>query len=92
LVAYVASLQETRTVGEWENGDSEPTPEVEAPLRVAYRVASLMSEKNSPAVVQVWFQGANELFAGRAPARLLRDGDLSGFEPQVLAAARGFVS
>lgn len=92
LVAYVASIQETRTVGEWADGEREPQPEVEVRLRVAYHVASLLLEKNSPVVVQVWFQGANELVGGRAPARLLRDGDLDEMGPAVVAAAREFTA
>ena len=92
LVAYLASLQETRPVGEWANGEGEPSPEVEARLRVAYRVAWLMLEKNSPAVVQVWFQGANELLGHRAPAGLLRDGDLNELGVAVVAAAREFTA
>lgn len=90
LVAYVASLQETRPVREWANGEGGPTPEVEARLRVAHRVASLMLEKNRPAGVQAWFQGTNDLLGDRAPARLLREGDLDELGPAVVAAAREF--
>lgn len=92
LVAYVSSLHETRTLGEWADGEGVPAPDVEARLRVACWAASLLLEKNSPAVVQVWFQGANELLGDRAPARLLRDGDLTDMGPAVVAAARDFMT
>lgn len=39
-----------------------------------------------------WFQGMNPSPRGRAPARLLRGGDLEQVGPEVLAAARAFAA
>lgn len=92
LVAYLASLSETRTVRAWADGSGAPPSVVEARLRVAYRLALLLSEKDAPEVVQAWFQGVNEHLGDRVPARLLRDGDLADFEQALVAAARDFKS
>jgi len=61
-------------------------------LRLAYQVAALIAEKDSPAVVQAWFQGLNPQLEDRSPARLLREGDLDEVGPLVLTAARSFAA
>lgn len=88
LVAYIGGLSETRTVSEWIAGHAVPSEDVEVRLRVAHRVAALMLESDDSRVVQVWFQGTNKYLSDRAPARLLRDGNLGEFEPAIIAAAR----
>ena len=55
------------------------------------QVALLLSEQDSPRVVQAWFQGLNPHLEDRSPARLLRDGELDEVGPLVLAAARAFL-
>ena len=92
LVAYIASLHDTRTVDAWATGESVPTAGTESRLRVAYHVTSLLLDHADPQVVQVWFQGASEQLGDRAPARLLREDDLAHRESPVLAAARAFCS
>lgn len=92
LVAYVASLHETRTIGEWAKGKETPSREVEARLRLAYRTASILAMKDDPQIIQGWFQGANEHLGERAPASLLRDGELGDFESKLVATAREFTA
>ena len=90
LVAYLGSVQETRAVRQWADGQREPSTEVVTRLRAAFHIASLLATKDSPAVVQAWFQGMNPRLADVSPARLLREGDLDESGPAVLAAARAF--
>lgn len=94
LVAYIGSVKETRAVRQWADpGDSRtPSADVVSRLRLAYRVAALLSEKDSPGVVQAWFQGMNPRLDDVAPARLLREGDLAQHGQTVLAAARAFAA
>lgn len=94
LVAYIGSVKETRAVRQWADPEDSRTPsaDVVSRLRLAYRIAALLSEKDSPGVVQAWFQGMNPRLDDVAPARLLRDGDLAQHGPTVLAAARAFVA
>lgn len=92
LVAYVAGVTETRAVREWADGTRVPRSPVPERLRLALHVVEMLRERDSAAVVQAWFQGLNPRLDDRSPARLLRDGDLDEVGPQVLAAARAFLS
>lgn len=90
LVAYIAGVTETRAVHEWADGVREPRRSVEERLRFALRVAAFIAEHDGAGVGQAWFQGLNPQLDDRSPARLLREGDLEGVGPQILAAARAF--
>ena len=70
LVAYVGSVQETRAVRQWADPADARTPSTDVinRLRMAYRVASLLHEEDSTAVVQAWFQGMNPRLDDVAPA------------------------
>lgn len=92
LVAYLGSVQETRAVRQWAEGSRTPSQEVMNRLRMVYRVAVLLQEKDSTTVVQAWFQGMNPRLDDVAPARLLREGDLEQAGPKILAAARAFAA
>jgi len=94
LVAYLGSVQETRAVRQWAAAEDPRTPSTDVlnRLRMAYRIAALLREKDAPGVVQAWFQGMNPRLDDVAPARLLREGDLEQVGPGVLAAARAFAA
>lgn len=61
-------------------------------LRTAYRVARVITARDTPAVAQSWFQGLNPILDDRASVLLLREGELADIGPQVLAAARQFAA
>lgn len=94
LVAYLSSAPDTRTVQEW----ADPTPaksppdEVVARLRIAHSIVALLSKKDSAEVIQAWFQGLNPLLEDTAPARALREPDITVAAAQVMVAARDFVA
>jgi hypothetical protein len=93
LVAYLGGVRETRAVRQWaegERGIQDSTDEHR--LRLTYQIAGLLAERDSPAVVQAWFQGLNPQLDDRSPARLLREGGLDEVGPLVLAAARSFAA
>ncbi|MEX0874575.1 MAG: hypothetical protein WD646_00210 [Actinomycetota bacterium] len=93
LVAYMASVKETRAVHEWAEGERRVRGnDVVNRLRVAYQVARLITVRDEPDVAQAWLQGLNPKLGDRPPARLLRDGDLEEVGPEVLAAARDFAA
>src|ERR1700752_4929715 len=77
LVAYLGKVKETRAVRQWADGESEiANPADLERLRLAYRAAWLINQRNSKQVVQAWFQGLNPFLDDGTPARLLRDGDV----------------
>jgi len=92
LVAYLGSVNETRAVRQWAEGERAPSNEVVGRLRLAYQVAGLISEREQPRVVQAWFQGLNPQLDDVSPARLLREADLGEAGPRILSAARSFVA
>lgn len=91
LVAYVAGVKETRAVRQWAEGEGRrPQPKQEQRLRLAYRVAQLLLEHDSPRVVQAWFQGMNPQLDDVAPARFILETD--GSDARVVAAAQAFAA
>lgn len=93
LVAYLGRVKETRAVRGWADGTRNISgAETLERLRLAYRISRMICERDSHQVVQAWMQGLNPLLDDRAPAVLLRDGELGDIGPDVLAAARQFVS
>lgn len=93
LVAYLGGVRETRAVRQWADGDRGIQDRSdERRLRLAYQVAVLIGERDTPEVVQAWFQGLNPALEDRSPARLLREGDLDEVGPAVLSAARAFAA
>lgn len=93
LVAYLGRVKETRAVRGWADGTRQIAgPETVERLRIAYRIARMICDRDTPQVVQAWMQGLNPLLEDRSPALLLRDGEISKTGPEVLAAARQFVS
>lgn len=93
LVAYLGRVKETRAVRQWAEGARTIGNDTDVErLRVAYRAARLITDRDSPAVAQAWFQGLNPILGDRAPALLLREGDLGDVGPKILAAARQFAA
>ena len=91
LTAYIGSVTDTRAVDRWISGTA-PYKEAEDRLRLAYHVTRMLTEYCGTRVVQAWFTGLNPELGDRAPARMLREGDLQEDGPKVLDAARSFVA
>jgi hypothetical protein len=91
LVAYLASVKETRAVHEWAEEGRKPSDSVQRRLRVALQVATMIGAVDGGELAQAWFQGLNPELDDRSPARLLREGDLDEVGPAVVSAARAFL-
>lgn len=92
LVAYLGSVQETRAVRQWADGTRVPSADVVTRLRLAYRMAWLLKQKDSSAVAQAWFQGMNPRLGDVAPARMLRESAVDEVGAEILAAAHAFAA
>jgi hypothetical protein len=90
LTAYIASVKDARAIDRWMDGIS-PQGDGEVRLRLACRVALLLSEADTPAVVSAWLLGLNPELEDRVPITLLRDGDPAEDGKRVLRAAMAFV-
>ncbi|MDH6284299.1 hypothetical protein [Prescottella agglutinans] len=93
LVAYLGGVKESRAVRQWADGERTINNDLDVErLRIAYRAARLITQRDTAEVAQAWFQGLNPILDDRPPALLLRDGELTDVGPQVLAAARLFAA
>jgi hypothetical protein len=92
LVAYIAGGCEAGAMRQWSTGEREARAPIPARLRLALRVAWLIAQHDSASVARAWFQGLNPQLDDRSVARLLREGELDEVGPQILTAARAFVS
>ena len=91
LVAYLAGVREARAVQQYATeGRAPKDPTTELRLRLALRVAKLISAHDSHEVTQAWFMGLNPQLNERSPARLLREGEIDEVGPEIIAAARAF--
>ena len=90
LTAYIASVKDARAIDRWLAG-TEPQGDVESRLRLSYRVALMLSNADTPAVVKNWLTGLNPELDDAVPISLLRDGDVALDGKKVLAAALAFV-
>lgn len=92
LTAYIAGVKDTRTVDGWATG-SDPIRKFDEPrLRLALQVALMISSVDDVRVTQSWFMGLNPELDDRAPARLLREGDIAIVGVEVIGAARTYLA
>ena len=91
LVAYIAGVDEARTVGHWADGCCVPSIEIAEVLHLAYRIVRLMEESAGTAGIAAWFQGMNPLLNDRSPARVLREDHGGGAYSEVLTAVESWV-
>lgn len=92
LTAYIASIKDARAIDRWLHEQVRPQRDVEARLRLAYHIAAMLSEFDTPAVIQAWLLGLNPELDDAVPISLLRDGDMEIDGKKVLNAARAFVA
>ncbi len=88
MVAYVAGVKDAKTVSRWANGEVAARDESEKRLRVAFEIAQLLLQFDSPRVVKAWFIGLNPQLGDVSPADTIRDGKLK----EAMIAARAFVT
>jgi len=91
LTTYVAGVKDVRALDRWMEG-TEAYGDAEPRLRLTFQVVRTLLDHDPPNVVQAWLTGVNPELGDRVPLRLLREGDLEVIAPEVLAAARAFIS
>jgi hypothetical protein len=88
LTAYIAGVQDGKTVSRWASGEISEVRDhdVERRLRVAYEISTLLLIHDSPQTVKAWFIGLNPQLEDTSPAEAIHEGNLK----QALRAARAF--
>lgn len=89
LVAYMAGVEDPKTVGRWARGTREPQDsEVERKLRDAHYVFRLLLTKEGPYTTRAWFVGLNPQLDDVSPASAIREGQTR----DVMVAAKAFLA
>lgn len=91
LTAYLAGLKDTKSVGQWALGKSEPPAITRERLRAAFHATSLFLLAYSDQAAQGWFFGANSSLDDRAPAAVLRTAETPEEMALIAPLARAFV-
>ena len=78
LTAYVAGVQDGKTVTRWASGEISEIRDfqVEQRLRATYEIVLLMLNFDSPGTIRAWFLGMNPHLDDASPADTVRNGDL----------------
>ncbi len=90
LTAYIAGVDNGRTVARWASGEITEIrqQDTEQRLRSAYEIALLLLDQDAPETVRAWFIGLNPQLGDVSPAEAIHDGHLK----DAFGAARAFMA
>ena len=91
LTAYVGGVKDVRAVDRWMNG-GELYKDSEQRLRFAYQLVRMLAQREDPRIIQAWLIGLNPELGDRVPLRLMREDDLQLVGPEIMGAARSFLT
>ncbi|MDH6287768.1 antitoxin Xre/MbcA/ParS toxin-binding domain-containing protein [Rhodococcus opacus] len=93
LVAYLAEAPDTTTVHGWVDATSTlPDQAILNRLQVALDAARRIGTRDTPDVIQTWFQGRNPALDNQPPAQLLREANLDTVRYTIRDAATEFAT
>jgi len=90
LTAYIAGVQDAKTVTRWANGEVTEIRDlaVEQRLRTAYEIAQLLLDAESTPTIRAWFLGMDPRLGDTSPAEAIREGRLK----EAMGTARAFAA
>lgn len=89
ITAYLAGVQDGKTITRWASGESAiREEETERRVRTAYEIVTLLLETERPEAVRAWFISFEPRLKDTLPMDAIREGDLQG----ALYAAQAFVA
>lgn len=90
LTAYIANVQDGKTVTRWTKGEVQGfrDRETEQRMRTAYEIVALLRENERPQTMRAWFIHINHRLDDTMPAEAIREGKLQ----DALYAAQAFVA
>jgi hypothetical protein len=91
VTAYLAGIDNAKTVGLWISGGAAPRDIPKTRLRYAYQAARLIIAAYGDETAKAWFFGSNTLLDDEAPAYVLRYGTTPDDLRLVIPAARSLV-
>jgi hypothetical protein len=90
VTAYLALVQDGKTITRWASGEITTIrdQETQRRLRTAYQIVKLLSETENPQTVRAWFINHNPRMNDTLPMDAIREGQLQ----DALYAAQAFVA
>jgi hypothetical protein len=89
VTAYLAGVQDGKTISRWANGDSPiRDDDVERRVRTAYEIVMLLQITERPEVIRAWFISLDPRLGDRLPMDAIREDELQS----ALHAAQAFVA
>lgn len=90
LTAYIANVQDGKTVTRWAKGEVERfrDDETEQRVRTAFQIVALLRETESPRTIRAWFIHLNPQLGDTMPSEAIRAGKLQ----DALHAAQALVA
>lgn len=78
LTAYIANVQDGKTVTRWARGEVERfrDDETEQRVRTAYQIVTLLRETEHPRTIRAWFIHLNPRLDDTMPSEAIREGKL----------------
>ncbi len=92
ITAYLAGLDNAKTVGLWISGAVMPRDLPKNRLRYAYQATRLLVDAYDDETAKAWFFGSNTLLDDEAPSYVLRHGTTPDDLRLVIPAARNLVA
>lgn len=91
LTAYLAGIKDSKAVGQWIQGRSEPSAITRERLRAGYHAAVMLCNAFGDPAAQAWFFGANGALDDGAPAAALREAATPNEIARIAPLAKAFV-
>ncbi len=89
VTAYLAGVQDGKTISRWANGDSPIRDhDVERRVRTAYEIVALLRITERPEAIRAWFISLDPRLDDRLPMDVIREDELQA----ALYAAQAFVA
>jgi hypothetical protein len=88
--AYIGGGKSSQDAYRWVKEGLEPA--VERRMQLALKVSRIICGSESELKTQGWMIVGNPHLDGESPMRLLREGDIEAVGPELIAAARAYVS
>lgn len=88
--AYIGGGESSQNAYRWVKEGLEPA--LERRMQLALNVSRIICDSESELKTQGWMIGGNPHLNGESPMQLLRDGDTEEVGPELIAAARAYVS
>jgi len=93
MTAYIAGVDNIKTVSRWISGDVTSIRDggAETRVRTAFEIAAMLLQVDAPEVVRAWFISLNPQLGDSTPVEIIHRGEMDDLK-EVMRAARAFAT